>query len=196
LKEDFGCEPELRRTIGKLVNFFYLLSGESRHPNFTQKGMKDWEYFLDGDCRDVVLVVLAARLLFEELEEALMELCNRVSGVSICHCILSIWLRCQKRGATRSGMSDTRHEKPTCWGDEDEKDVQGLFLIAYYWFYRVGSGGNGWVVALGWFCRREARPDGRKVVKERVVVVYFGFDSSFGKVVVGGEHAVWSGRNR
>ncbi len=83
MEEDFGCESELGRRIGELVNFFNLFGGESRHPNLSQESMKNWEYFLDGDCGDVVVVVLAARLLFEELEEALMELCYRVSGVSI-----------------------------------------------------------------------------------------------------------------
>lgn len=58
------------------MNFFDLLGGESRHPNLPQEGMENREYFLDGDCGDVVLVILAAGLLFKELKEALMELCD------------------------------------------------------------------------------------------------------------------------
>jgi hypothetical protein len=90
LEDDFGCESELRRSIGELMNFFDLLGGESRHPNLPQEGMENREYFLDGNCGIAVLVVLAAWLLFEELEEALMELCYRVSGISIWHFILLI----------------------------------------------------------------------------------------------------------
>jgi hypothetical protein len=35
LEEDFGCEPELRRSVGELVDLFDLLSGERRHPNLS-----------------------------------------------------------------------------------------------------------------------------------------------------------------
>ena len=98
MEEDFGCESELRRGIGELVNFLDLLGGESRHSNFSQEGMENWEDFLDGDCRDVVLVVLTTGLLFKEFKEALMQLCYRVSGVSICHCILLVGPRRRKWG--------------------------------------------------------------------------------------------------
>ena len=31
-------------------------------------------------------------------------------------------------------MSEPRHEKYTCWGDDDEKGVPWLLVIVWYWF--------------------------------------------------------------
>jgi hypothetical protein len=114
--------------------------------------MKDWKYFLDGDCGSVALVVMAARLLFKKLEETLMELCYRVSCISICHCILFIGPRRQKWAPTRvSGMSNRRHGKPTCRVDKGEKDVQRLLWLYVVDFIALGRR-NG-VVAGWWLCR-------------------------------------------